>query len=148
MNRSPSTLTSRYGKSTLECNGARIRAHCRHLATVVTIHGDIGPANADRVSNYVRRFVFANNPLVIDLSGVTSFAAEAVSLCHAVDEACRAAGLEWTLVASRPVAERLRDHDDKAVFPMARSAHEALRQFADAIARRREVMLPLIRKSA
>jgi hypothetical protein len=38
--------------------------------------------------------------------------------------------------------------DDDAVFPIARSVHTALRNLADAIVSRRQLVLPLIRKTA
>jgi hypothetical protein len=64
-----------------------------------------------------------------------------------LDEDCRADGVEWTLVASPAVIELLGDGDD-AVFPIARSVHTALRNLADAIVSRRQLVLPLIRKTA
>jgi anti-anti-sigma factor len=146
--RSASDLTSRYGNPTFDCSGAQIRAHCRHLATVVTIQGEIDAVNVDRVSEYTRRFVLANNPLVLDLSGVNSFAAAGISLLFTIDEYCHAAEVEWTLVTSHAVAELLREYEDDAVFPITRSVHEALHRFSDAIIERRQMLLPLIRKTA
>jgi anti-anti-sigma factor len=145
---SGSNLTSRYGNPTFDCSGAQIRAHCRHLATVVTVQGEIDAVNVDRVSEYTRRFVLANNSLVLDLSGVNSFAAAGISLLYTIDEHCHAAEVEWTLVASDAVAERLREYEDDAVFAIARSVHEALHQFSDVIVERRRLLLPLIGKTA
>jgi anti-anti-sigma factor len=145
---SASNLTTRYGNSVFECNGAEVRAHCRHLATVVTIRGEIDAVNVGPVSDYTRQFVLAKGPLVIDLSGVDSFAACGISLLHTLDEDCRAAGVEWMLVASHAVIERLRNCDGQAVFPFTRSAHEALSNLADVIVRRRQLLLPLIGKTA
>lgn len=130
------------------CRGAQIRAQCRHLAMVVTVQGEIDAVNVDPVSEHTRRFILANNALVLDLSGVNSFAAEGISLLDAVDDDCRAADVEWKLVASAAVAEQLRDHEDEAMFPTTRSVHEALRHFADLIVRRRQLLLPLIGKTA
>jgi anti-anti-sigma factor len=145
---SPSNRTSRCPHPIFDCSGAQIRAHSRHLATVVTIQGEIDAVNVDRVSEYTRRFVLADTPLVLDLSGVNSFAAAAISLLYLVDEDCRVAGVEWTVVASNAVTERLRDYDDEAVFAIAGSVHEALHHFADVIATRRQLLLPLVRKTA
>ncbi|OBG30393.1 sulfate transporter [Mycobacterium alsense] len=145
-------VATRRGYGTIECDGAQIRAHCRHLATVVTIRGDINAANVDRVGEHVRRFVLGGNPLVLDLSDVNHFAAAGISLVHRLDEACRAAGVEWTLVAGPAAMELLgirRDQDDTAeTFPIARSVREALRTLADAIVDRRQLVLPLIKKTA
>jgi anti-anti-sigma factor len=143
-----SDFTRRYGNPSIDCGGAQIRAQCRHLAMVVTIHGDIDATNVNRVSEHTRHFILPTNSLVLDLSGVDSFAAEGISLLYRIDEACRAAGMEWTLVASHAVIERLQDSGEGASFPMTRSVHRALRDLADVIVRRRQLLLPLIGKTA
>jgi len=135
-------------KGTLDCSGAQIRAHCRHLATVVTIRGVIDALNVDRISECVRRFILGGNPLVLDISGVSHFAPAGISLLYMLDENCRAAGVEWTLVANPAVIELLGDDDDEAMFTITRSVHEALRNLADAIVSRRQLVLPLIGKTA
>lgn len=145
---SASDPTIRYGKPTFECCGAKIRAHCHHLAMVVTIHGEIDAANVDRISEYIRQCTLVKNPLVLDLSAVNSFAPVGISFLYILDDECRTAGVEWTLVPSPAVIEVLRDYDDETMFPMTRSVHEALRNLADAIVRRRQLVLPLIKKSA
>ena len=140
-------LTSRYGNPTLDCGSAQLRAQCRHLATVVTIEGDINVVNVGPIGEYIRRFILAKHHVVLDLSGVDAFDAPCVSLLYVLDEASRAAGVEWTLVAGQAVSERIGDHDE-AVFPIARSAQEALSYLADVIVRRREMLLPLFDKTA
>jgi len=147
---SPSNVTTRQQNFTFDYGGAQIRAHCRHLATVVTIRGEIDAVNVDRVSEYVRRFILGHDPVVLDLSGVNHFAADGISLLSQLDEECHAAGVEWTLVAGPAVTEVLGDgrDEDEALFPIARSVHEALRSLADAIVSRRQLVLPLIRKTA
>ncbi len=151
-----SASQARQANGTFDCGGAQIRAHCRHLATVVTIRGEIGSVNVDRVSEYIRRFILGKNPVVLDLSNVSHFAAAGISLLRKLDEDCCAAGAEWTLVASPAVTEVLGDgcgedgsqDENGAVFPITRSVHEALRNLADAIVSRRQLVLPLIRKTA
>jgi anti-anti-sigma factor len=138
-------VTTRQGNGSVDCGGAQIRAHCRHLATVLTIRGEIDAVNVDRVSEQIRRFIVGNQPVVLDMSEVSQFATAGISLLCSLDEDCRAAGVEWTLVASPAVIEWL---GDGAVFPIARTAHQALRNLADAIVRRRQLVLPLIKKSA
>jgi anti-anti-sigma factor len=153
---SASNVTTRRGNGTFDCGGAQIRAHCRHLATVVTIRGEIDAVNVDRVSEYIRRFIFGKNPVVLDMSDVSHFAGAGISLLYSLDEACCAAGVEWTLVPSPAVIELLGDGCDEdgaqdengAMFPMTRSVHEALRNLADAIVSRRQLVLPLVRKMA
>jgi anti-anti-sigma factor len=143
-----SDFTRRYGNPSIDCGDAQIRAHCRHLATVVTIHGDIDATNVSRISEHARHFILSTNPLVLDLSGVNSFAAAGISLLYGIDEACRAAGVEWTLVASNTVIERLHESGEGASFSTTSSVHRALRDLADVIVRRRQLLLPLIGKTA
>lgn len=135
----------RHGNGSVDCGGAQLRAHCRHLATVLTIRGEIDAVNVDRVSEHIRRFIVGKHPVVLDMSAVSQFGTAGISLLYSLDEDCRAAGVEWTLVASPAVIELL---GDVTVFPIARSVHEALRNLADAIVRRRQLVLPLIKKSA
>jgi anti-anti-sigma factor len=144
------TAITRQGNHTFDCGGAQIRAHGRHLATVVTIRGEIDTVNVDRVSEYIQRFVLGNSPLVLDISDVSHFAPAGVSLLYLLDEACRAAGVEWTLVASPAVRELLGQgcDEDETMFPMTRSVHEALHNLANAIVSRRQLVLPLIKKTA
>lgn len=144
-----SNAAARQTNYTLECSGAQIRAHCRHLATVVTVRGEIDAVNADQVAAQVRRFILGTDPVVLDLSGVSHFGPAGISLLYTVDEGCRAASVEWKLVPSPAVIELLgrgcEEDDDAAGFPIARSEHEALRSVADAIANRRQLVLTLIR---
>jgi anti-anti-sigma factor len=140
--------TTRYGNAAFDCDGARIRAHCRHLATVVTIQGEIRAANVNRINEYIRQCTRVKNPLVLDLNGVNSFAPVGISVLYFLDDDCRAAGVEWALIASPAVMEVLRDYEDETVFPITRSVHAALRNLADAIVRRRQLLLPLIKKTA
>jgi anti-anti-sigma factor len=154
VSRSASNVTnrsSRQGNGTFDFSGAQIRAHCRHLATVVTIRGEIDAVNVDRVSECIGRFIAGANPVVLDMTDVNHFAAAGISLLYMLDEGCRAAGVEWTLVASPAVIERLGDgaqDENGAMFPITRSVHEALRNLADAIVSRRQLVLPLITKTA
>ena len=133
--------------STFEYGGARVRAHCRHLATVVTLRGEIDGLNADRIGEYIRRFILEQTNLVLDMSDVTHFAPAGISLLHGLEADCRAAGAEWKLVASPAVIELL-DNGTEPLFPIAGSVHAALRNLADAIVSRRQLVLPLIRKTA
>lgn len=134
-----------YGNPTFSCGGADIRAHCRQLATVVTISGALDDLNVERASRYTQRFILAEKPFVLDVSGVTSFTPEAISLLFTVDDACTAAGVDWSLVASRSVEQALRDCGIE--FTAAGSVPEALNHFADAMVARRQ-LLPLLTKTA
>ena len=56
-----------YGNPPFDCDGAQIRACSRQLATVVTVTGDLDDANIDKVSQYTKRFVLREKPVVLDL---------------------------------------------------------------------------------
>ncbi|WKG04140.1 STAS domain-containing protein [Mycolicibacterium sp. HK-90] len=127
------------------CDGASMRAHCRQLATVVTIKGDIDSNNIDQIASYVNRFILAEKPLALDLSGVNSFAPQAISLFFDIDERCGALGVDWAVVASQPVLAEV--HRQEVGVPFTTSVPEALHHFAEGnMARRR--LLPLLVKSA
>jgi anti-anti-sigma regulatory factor len=136
--------TFRYGNPAFVCEGARMRAYCRQLATVVAVNGDVDAANIDRVSQYCRRFILAEKPFILDLSGVNSFATQGISLLDAVDEDCLATGVEWSLIASDAVLQAV---DGPASFPTANSVAEALHHFAEGIALRRR-LLPILHRTA
>jgi anti-anti-sigma factor len=142
------TRSDRRENDTFDCGGAQIRAHCRHLATVVTIRGEVDAVNVDRVSKYIRRFILGTDPVVLDMSAMTNFSPAGISLLCMFDEACCAAGVEWTLVVSPAVIEVLGDGQGQGLFPITRSVHEALRNLADAIVNRRQMVLPLVKKTA
>ncbi|WAC90940.1 STAS domain-containing protein [Mycobacterium sp. Aquia_213] len=139
-------ITTRQG--TVDCGGAEVRAHCRHLATVVTIRGEIDAVNVDRVGDCIRRFMLGDNPLVLDISDVSHFAGAGFALLYTFDEDCRRAGVQWTLVASADVIEQLVAGDGDSVFPVAGSVPEAFGDLADAVVYRRRLALPLIKKTA
>lgn len=143
--------TARVGQQrnpTVECGSAQIRAHYRHLATVVTIRGRIDATNVDELSELARRFVLAKEPVVLDLSGVTSFAAAGIWLLCVMDGDCRDAGVEWTLIEGPALSELLGNFDEDAMFPTARSVDQALHALADGNDQRRQMLLPLFQKSA
>jgi anti-anti-sigma factor len=137
-----------YGNPTFNCGGAQIRAQSRHLATVVTISGEIDAINIERVSKYTRRFILVEKPIALDLSGVDSMGAQAISLLSELDEACRTAGVEWALIASYAVIQALRVGNEEDVFPTVDSIPEALHHFADVSLRRRRMLLSLLTKTA
>ncbi len=141
------SFTSRYGNPCVDCEGAHIRAHSRHMATVVAVSGRIDSANVDRVTECAKRLVLAEKPFVLDLSGVTSFAPHAIRLLCDIDDICTATGVEWAVVASDAVSRRLR-RDSDVVFPVVGSVAEAEHEFDDAVLSRRRMLLPLLSKTA
>lgn len=130
-----------------DCDGAQVRAHHRHLATVVHIRGEIDEKNVDRISDHIARFTLGENPVVLDVADVNEFAEAGISLLYAFDADCRTAGVDWTLVASSAVTQVLDDTGHDESFPIMRSVHEALQDRADAIALRRRMALPFVRKT-
>jgi anti-anti-sigma regulatory factor len=134
-----------YCNPAFDCDGAQIRAHSRQLATVVSISGDLDDGNLDRVSQHTKRFVVREKPVILDLGGVNSASPHIVSLLYDVDDACTAAGVEWSLVASQSVSRALRVADIDV--PTDPSIADALNHFADEMLERRR-LLPLLTKSA
>ena len=65
-----------YGNPSEDCDGAEISAQSRHLATLLTISGAIDAHNVDALYQRGGCFVLSDTAFVLDLSGVTSFAAE------------------------------------------------------------------------
>jgi anti-anti-sigma factor len=140
--------TTRQGNDSVHCGGAEVRAHCRHLATVVTVRGEVDALNVDRVGDCLRHFLVGDNPVVLDISDVSHFAGAGFALLYTFDEDCRRAGLGWTLVASPTEIEQLVAVDGDSAFPIAGSVPEAFGDLADAVVCRRRLALPLFRKTA
>jgi anti-anti-sigma factor len=115
---------------------------------VVTVSGAIDAMNVDQVSDHCKRFILPDKSLILDLSGVECLAAQGIRFLDRIDNDCRAAGLEWALIASQAVIRVLRITDEQASFPVAGSVHEALHYFADATSARRRLLLPLLTKTA
>jgi anti-anti-sigma regulatory factor len=114
------------------------------LATVVTVQGVVDETNIERVTALALRFVIAEKPFVLDLSGVDSFTAHELSLLSAVDECCFRSDVEWSLIASGPVL-----HEACGLnFPIADSVPDALHHFADSIDERRHLFPLLTMQSA
>jgi anti-anti-sigma factor len=121
-----------------------MQAHLRHLATILTIRGDIDASNTDRVSAYAARLVPVGNALLLDLSGVDFLAAQSISVLAAVGDACDHAGLPWALIASHAVDRVLRisEHDD--ILPVADSVPDGMQYFADLAGVRQQVSLSAV----
>jgi anti-anti-sigma factor len=118
-----------------------MRAQLHHLATLLTISGDIDARNIDRVSDYATRLVPVGNALLLDLSGVEFFAAQSISMLVAVDDTCRSAELPWALITSHAVDRVLRIREDDDILPVASSVPDAMQYFADLARMRQQVPL-------
>lgn len=141
------TPTTRRNRGVVFGN-ATVRAYYRHLATVVSVHGVIDGANVDALSDYVRRFTAAGEAVVLDLGDVTSFTGNGMWLLCALDGQCRDIGLQWMLVPGRAVRGVLSVFSADTQFPVAASVPQALHTLAQAIDRRRSLLLPLFKKIA
>lgn len=138
---------NRYGNPVTEYDGAQLRVQSRQLATVVTISGRIDEENIDRIRQYAKRYVLSEKAFVLDLSEVTFFASQGMSLLHCIDETCCTVEVEWCLIPGRPVTDMLRAFSGQAAFPTADSTPEALNHFLDSLHARRR-LLPLLTKTA
>ena len=143
-----SSVAPRHAHLPFDCNGAAVRAQCRHLATVVTITGAVDVTNVDRVTEYARRFILPDKPLVLDLAGLDNFVSARPSSSLPIDDECSAAGLEWAVIPSQAVTQMLLIAHEESSFLTAGSVHEALHCFADANTARRRLLLPLLTKTA
>jgi anti-anti-sigma regulatory factor len=139
--------TFRYGNPAFDCDGAQIHAHCRQLATVVSVTGAIDARNLERVTEFARRFVLGDKPFVLDLSGVYSLRGDCGSILDAVDDRCAATNVEWALVAGSEVVEALGVADQDALT-ITSSVPLALHHFADEIGARRRLLLPMLGRTA
>jgi anti-anti-sigma regulatory factor len=135
----------RYGNPMLDCHGAQLRAQCRQLATVVTVNGRLDSKNIEAVGQQARRFIIAEKPFVLDMSGVEACGALTLPFLRTVDEQCRIIGVEWVLIPSSAVNRRLRP--ENAEFAVAASVPDAIEHFADDLESRRR-LLPLLAKIA
>lgn len=133
-----------YGNPCTHCGGAELSAQSRQLATLLTIEGVIDAANVESLTERSGRFVLPGTGFVLDLSGVSRCTADAVRLVRGIDDACRALGIEWALVASRAVVDRLTLSD--ATYPFVASVPAALHFFADRLLERRRLLLPFLAK--
>lgn len=137
----------RYGNPTVECDGAHLHKQCRQLATVLTITGSIDEVNIGLVIEHAKHCILPEKTFVLDLSGVTSFAAQGIALLDAVDEVCYAFSEEWSLIANPQVSRTLRLCGVDDIFTTASSVPDAMHHFSDVVCERRR-LLPILTKSA
>ena len=137
----------RYGNPAVECNGAQLRKQCRQLATVLVVTGVVDDVNVDAITRHAKACILPEKPFILDLSGVISFEGHGIALFDAVDEACSAAGEEWSLITSQAVSRALRLCGIDGSAPTASSVPDALHHFSDVAGERRQ-LLPILTKSA
>lgn len=148
VNLSKSDPSSRDHNLTIDRDGVDVRAQCRHLATVLTIAGDIDARNIDRVRAYATGLVVVGNALLLDLTGVRFIAAQGISVLITVDDACRSIELPWALVTSHAVDRVLRISERDDILPVASSVPDAMQYFVLLARMRRQVPLSARRPHA
>jgi anti-anti-sigma factor len=74
---------------------------------LVAVEGELDAANTDQFSDYIQLRLCNAEKLVLDLSGVTFFAAEAFSAVHKVSVQAAARGVDWDLLTSTAVERML-----------------------------------------
>ncbi|MBS1694899.1 MAG: STAS domain-containing protein [Actinobacteria bacterium] len=144
----PTPLLPRRGAPVIECGTARIRAQARHLATVVSVYGEVTEANVDDVTACVRRFLLPETPIVLDICGVHIRTTRGLELIGVIDEHCAAIRVPWLLVATDAMVEVLALCVAEDLPATASSVPAALHQLADWNAAWRSLLLPLFKKPA
>lgn len=74
---------------------------------VVTVEGELDAANITEFTDYIQVRLRNADKLVLDLSGVTFFAAEAFSAVHKVSVQAAGQGARWNLLSSAAVDRML-----------------------------------------
>ncbi|WP_395307790.1 STAS domain-containing protein [Mycobacterium sp. AMU20-3851] len=82
-------------------NRARFDTQTRPPSTVVvTVQGELDAANTDEFSAYIDLRLRNADNLVLDLTGVEFFAAEAFSAIHKVGVQAAAESVQWSMLTS------------------------------------------------
>jgi len=102
----------------------------RPPATIITVSGEIDPANAEYVSDYIVGFVHVDHPLVLDLSGVAFLGPAGLRAVVRFAAACRRAERHWALVSSDAVNVALRVYGEGERLPVAEALGAALQRLA------------------
>ena len=89
---------------------------------VVTVVGELDAANTTQFSDYIQALLPDADRLVLDLSGVTFFAAEAFSAVHKVSAQAASQGLQWNLLTSAAVDRMLEICDPDHALGQLRQA--------------------------
>lgn len=89
---------------------------------VVTVEGELDASNTEQFSDYIQLRLRDADNLVLDLSGVTFFAAEAFSAVHKVSVQAAGQKVNWNMVTSPAVARLLRICDpDQTLVDMRKA---------------------------
>ncbi|MGB3481385.1 MAG: STAS domain-containing protein [Mycobacterium sp.] len=134
--------------TTLRFGGADVRPCARHLATVVSVRGDLTADNIAAVTDQVCRFVLPDTSFVLDLTELTAFTREAAAMLRAVEHTCAATEVEWALVTAPGTTETFDTALRDLLLPVVDSVADALHDFADTRTAQRSALLPLLQRTA
>jgi ABC-type transporter Mla MlaB component len=118
------------------------------LATVVAVRGEVTTDNLAQVTAHTQRFLLCDTSFILDLSELKSIVPEGSALLAAIDEACAAAEVEWALVTESAADALFTSEIRDRMLPVVDSVADALHDFADARMERRDLLLPLLHRSA
>jgi anti-anti-sigma factor len=89
---------------------------------VITVEGELDAANTTQFSDYIQLRLRNVEKLVLDLSGVTFFAAEAFTAVHKVRVQAAGQNVQWSLLTSASVNRMLQICDpDHALNELRRA---------------------------
>lgn len=132
----------------IRLGNADVRACSRHLATVVSVRGEVTADNIEAVTTQVTRFVLPDTSFVLDLGEVRLVTAEGGELLRTVDDLCALADVDWALVVGSAAAVLFDEDIRDRLLPVVESVADALHDFADARTTQRSLLLPLLQRSA
>ena len=110
--------------------GVRLCSRPHPSATVITVSGEVDACNAARVSDYIMGFLYADHPLVLDLSGVKFLGVAGLRAVIRFAAECRRAERQWALVSSDAVNLMLRLTDGNYRLPTVGLVDDALQRLA------------------
>ncbi len=91
-------------------------------SVVVIVEGELDAANTDHFSAYIQLRLRNADKLVLDLTGVEFFAAEAFSAIHKVGVQAAAEEVQWSMLTSTAVDRMLRICDPDQALTGLRDA--------------------------
>ena len=131
----------------IDCAGAQVYVHARSVAAVLRIDGEIDMANADLVTQAVRRFSRLKAPLIVDLSHLDFLGIAGFRTLLVLNREREQAQLHCSVVNGATLRRLTRVVTDQGL-PIVESVPEALglieeasrtrRQHVDGMARQRE----------
>ena len=89
---------------------------------VITVEGELDAANTRQFNDYIQLRIQEADKLVLDLTALTFFSAEAFSTLHKISVQAAAAGVQWNMLTSPAVDRMLQICDpDRALGQLRRA---------------------------